>query len=81
MVTEDPHLFLTAIHRGVFHFHGRLTAFQHMEKGVRAEQGGGDPVEVPGYRTIADDLSHGKRKSEGVMSSPLQEEAPPLVYQ
>jgi len=52
-----------------------------MEKGVRAEQGGGDPVEVPGYRTIADDLSHGKRKSEGVMSSPLQEEAPPLVYQ
>jgi UDP-galactopyranose mutase len=39
MVTEYPHLFLTAIHEYVFHFHGRLTTFQYLEMDVRAGQG------------------------------------------
>src|SRR6266481_3284708 len=52
MVTEDPHLFLTAIHECEFHFHGRLTPFDIWRWMV--EQGKADSPAVlgPAYRIL-----------------------------
>lgn len=44
MITEYPHISLPAIHRCLFHIHGRLTASQYLDLDVL--QGKGDHARV-----------------------------------
>jgi len=47
MITEYPHFSRSAIHGFLFHIHGHLMAYGHLDIG--AVQGMGDRVDVFGY--------------------------------